>query len=216
MIKLAIFEDNPARRDGLSLLLNTMEDMQLVGAYEDCREVERHIAGAQPDVVLMDINMPHVDGIEGLRRIKRSFPEVKVIMLTVFEEEDKILEAISAGADGYLLKQKSPMKLMEGIEEVVNGGAPMTPTVARKVLKFFSTPPRQASSEEFGLTKRETEILGLLAQGHNYKMIAAKCFVTYATVNKHISNIYKKLQVNSVAAAISRAIKEGLISPGNI
>jgi DNA-binding NarL/FixJ family response regulator len=216
MIKVLIFEDNPARRDGLSLLLNTMEDMQLVGAYEDCREVERLIAGSEPDVVLMDINMPHVDGIEGLRRIKRTFPEVKVIMLTVFEDEDKILEAISAGADGYLLKQKSPMKLMEGIEEVVNGGAPMTPTVARKVLKFFSTPPKQVSAEEFGLTRRETEILSLLIQGHSYKMIAEKCFVTYATVNKHISNIYKKLQVNSVAAAISRAIKEGLISPRNI
>jgi DNA-binding NarL/FixJ family response regulator len=92
----------------------------------------------------------------------------------------------------------------------------MTPTVARKVLKFFSTPPKQVSAEEFGLTRRETEILSLLIQGHSYKMIAEKCFVTYATVNKHISNIYKKLQVNSVAAAISRAIKEGLISPGNI
>jgi DNA-binding NarL/FixJ family response regulator len=132
-------------------------------------------------------------------------------MQTIFEDEDKILEAICGGADGYLIKQKSPMKLIEGITEVMNGGAPMTPTVAFKVLKLFNTTQKKPDAERIDLTNREQEILKYLVEGYSYKMIADKCDVTYATVNKHITNIYAKLQVHSVAAAVSKAIKEGLV-----
>ncbi len=212
MIKVIVFDDNDSRREGLSLLLNAMEDMECVGAFDDCRNVVERVRQVNPDVVLMDINMPHVDGIEGVKLLKASFPELKIIMQTVFEDEDKILAAISAGADGYILKQKSPVKLIEGIQEVLNGGAPITPTVAGKILKLFGnriTPSKE--EEKIYLTKREREILTLLVEGHSYKMIAAKCFITYATVNTHISNIYEKLQVKSVAAAVAKALREGLV-----
>ena len=132
-------------------------------------------------------------------------------MQTIFEEEGKILEAISAGADGYIIKQKSPMKLIEGITEVMEGGAPMTPSVAFKVLKLFNYHKKTMIPSSIILTNREKEILNLLVEGYSYKMIADKCFISYATVNKHISNIYAKLQVNSVAAAVSKALKEGLV-----
>ena len=210
MIKVAIFDDNVSRREGLKVLLDAMEGMEHVGSYDDCRDVVNRVKRMAPDVILMDIDMPYVNGIEGVKLVKEYFPDIRIIMQTIFEEEGKILEAICAGADGYILKQKSPMKLLEGIEEVMNGGAPMTPSVARKVLKLFNTQPQKPAST-IDLTKREQEILSLLVEGYSYKMIASKCFVTYATVNKHISNIYSKLQVHSVAAAVSKALKQGLV-----
>lgn len=211
MYKVAVFDDNIARRQGLQLLIDAMDQMQCVGVFPDCTDVVHHLKSNLPDVVLMDINMPNVDGIEGLKRIKKSFPNIKVIMQTIFEDETKILEAICSGADGYMIKQKSPMKLIEGITEVMEGGAPMTPSVACKVLKLFNHSSRSSSESEIILTTREQEILNLLVEGYSYKMIAEKCFISYATVNKHISNIYAKLQVNSVSAAVSKAIKEGLV-----
>lgn len=193
------------------MLLDAMEDMQMVGAYHDCRNIEQIIPTIKPDVILMDINMPHVDGIQGLKKVKEIAPEVKVIMVTVFEDENKILEAICAGADGYILKQTTPSKLIDGIVEVMQGGAPMTPSIASKVLKLFTMRQKKSSDDSFNLTNREKEILSLLVEGYSYKMIAQKCFVTYATVNKHISNIYTKLQVHSVAEAVSKALREGIV-----
>ena len=211
MYKVAVFDDNLARRQGLQLLIDAMDEMQCVGIYPDCTDVVHRLKSNMPNVVLMDINMPNVDGIEGLKRIKQNYPDIKVIMQTIFEEEDKILEAICAGADGYIIKQKSPMKLIDGITEVMEGGAPMTPSVAFKVLKLFSNTKKTSTQSSFNLTSREKEILNLLVDGYSYKMIADKCHISYATVNKHISNIYAKLQVNSVASAVSKAIKEGLV-----
>ena len=211
MYKVAVFDDNLARREGLQLLINAMDQMQCVGIFPDCTDAVHRLKSNLPDVVLMDINMPNVDGIEGLKKIKAVYPEIKVIMQTIFEEEDKILEAISSGADGYIIKQKSPMKLIDGIIEVMEGGAPMTPSVAFKVLKLFNNVNKSTENSEIHLTSRESEILHFLVDGYSYKMIAEKCFISYATVNKHISNIYTKLQVNSVAAAVSKAIREGLV-----
>ncbi len=209
--KIAVFDDNIARREGLQLLIDAMSEMKCVGIFSDCTDIVHRLKSNLPDVILMDINMPNVNGIEGLRLVKKAYPEIKVIMQTIFEEEGKILEAISSGADGYIIKQKSPMKLIEGIKEVMEGGAPMTPSVAFKVLKLFNTTQKSSSTSDIILTNREKEILNLLVEGYSYKMIADKCFISYATVNKHISNIYAKLQVNSVAAAVTKALREGLV-----
>lgn len=211
MINLVIFDDNKARREGLELLINAMEDMRCKGTFEDCRDIVHRVGLLRPDVILMDINMPHVDGIEGLKKVKEAFPKIKVIMQTIFEDENKILEAICGGADGYIIKQTSPMQLINGIQEVMNGGAPMTPSVASKVLKLLHGNNRRPVEAHIELTAREQEILSLLVDGFSYKMIGEKCFISYATVNKHISNIYEKLQVHSVGAAVSRALKEGLV-----
>lgn len=211
MINIVIFDDNKARREGLELLINAMEDMRCKGTFEDCRDIVFRVGHLNPDVILMDINMPHVDGIEGLKKVKEAYPKVKVIMQTIFEDENKILEAICGGADGYIIKQTSPMQLINGIQEVMNGGAPMTPSVASKVLKLLHGNNKRPSDAQIELTNREKEILSLLVDGFSYKMIGEKCFISYATVNKHISNIYEKLQVHSVGAAVSRALKEGLI-----
>ena len=209
-IKVAVFDDNLPRRELLQILLDSSEGYKCTGVYEDCRDVLRHLAGDLPDVVLMDIDMPHVNGIEGLSLIKQQFPKIKVLMQTIFEDEDKIFNAIVAGADGYILKKAAPLKLLEGIREVMEGGAPMTPVIAKQVLLLFSNKHKSISKNDFDLTPREMEILSLLVEGYSYKMIAAKCNVTYATVNTHISSIYHKLKVSSGTEAVAIAIESGI------
>ena len=209
-IRIAVFDDNQPRRELLQILLDSTDEFTCTGAYEDCRDVLRHIVHDVPDVVLMDIDMPHVNGIEGLILIKQQFPQVKVLMQTIFEDEDKIFSAMVAGADGYILKKTSPLKLLEGIREVMEGGAPMTPVVAKQVLLLFSNKHKSIPKNDFDLTPREMEILSLLVEGYSYKMIAAKCNVSYATVNSHISNIYQKLQVSSGTEAVAIAIQSGI------
>jgi|SRR5688572_14599847 DNA-binding NarL/FixJ family response regulator len=209
-IRIAVFDDNQPRRELLQILLDSTEEFTCTGAYEDCRDVLRLMAKDVPDVVLMDIDMPHVNGIEGLILIKQHFPQVKVLMQTIFEDEDKIFSAMVAGADGYILKKTSPLKLLEGIREVMEGGAPMTPVVAKQVLLLFSNKHKSIPKNDFDLTPREMEILSLLVEGYSYKMIAAKCNVSYATVNSHISNIYHKLQVSSGTEAVAIAIEAGI------
>lgn len=211
-IRIAVFDDNEPRRELLQILLDSSEGYMCTGAYEDCRDVLKHIASDPPDVVLMDIDMPHVNGIEGLALIKQHFPQVKVLMQTIFEDENKIFSAIVTGADGYILKKASPIKLLDGIREVMEGGAPMTPVVAKQVLLLFNNKQKSISKNDFALTPRETEILTLLVEGYSYKMIAAKCNVTYATVNTHISSIYHKLQVSSGTEAVAKAIESGITS----
>ena len=210
-IRVAIFDDNPKRRDGLKMLIDAMDTMECVGVYNDCRDIVHHIDQSKPDVVLMDINMPHVDGVAGVIAIRHVYPKLKILMQTVFEDEEKIFAAICAGADGYLLKQTNPSKLIDAITEVMEGGAPMTPSVAKKVLQFFSKTKAAPANDPFMLTNRELEILGFLVKGYSYKMIADECSISYPTVNTHISKIYEKLKVNSATGAVSVALKEGLI-----
>lgn len=210
-LRVAVFDDNAKRREGLQLLIDSTENMECVGVFNDCRDVVRHVVETAPDVVLMDIDMPHVDGIEGVTLLRRQFKDLKILMQTVFEDNARIFAAILAGADGYLLKQTAPAKLLESIVEVTQGGAPMTPVIAGKVLKLFTQRSTAMGSTDFQLTEREVEILRLLVDGYSYKMIAAKCSITYATVNTHVSRIYQKLQVKSVASAVNVAIREGLV-----
>lgn len=211
MIKVVVFEDNLSRRELLAMLLDSTPGMQCIGSFEDGREVMKKIVGEIPDVVLMDIDMPHVNGIEALLSIKKQFPQIKILMQTVFEDNEKIFEAICSGADGYILKKAPPAKLIDAITEVLSGGAPMTPTVARQVLQLFSHKAKKSVAADFNLTDREQEILSMLVQGLSYKMIAEKCSVSYSTVNSHISHIYEKLHVKSGTEAVAKAIQKKIV-----
>lgn len=210
--RIVVFDDNAKRRDGIEMLIKSMPDMQIVGSFNDCRNVLIHIESTKPDVVLMDIDMPFVNGIEGVAIIRTKYPDLKILMQTVFEDDEKVFAVICAGADGYILKQSNPLKLIEAISEVLEGGAPMTPVVARKVLHLFNKQNRPTVKKEFDLSKRELEILNLLVKGYSYKMIAEECNISYPTVNSHVTNIYSKLKVHSVSGAVSLALREGLVN----
>lgn len=209
--KVIIFEDNKNRREGLKTLINFSGNLECVAVFSDCRDVLQHIEDTQPDIVLMDIDMPYVNGIEGVRIIRSQFPQLKILMQTIFEDDDKIFDSICAGADGYILKNASFAELSKAIEEVFEGGAPMTPSVARKVLALVQSNIKKQPSEQFYLTQREQEILALLVEGFSYKMIADRCNITRFTVNTHISHIFEKLHVSSGTEAVAKAIQNKLI-----
>jgi DNA-binding NarL/FixJ family response regulator len=198
MINIAIVEDNAQYRTAISIIMQLNENFRLIHKLENCDEMIGLFEVEKPDVVLMDIDMPGMNGIQGVWEIKKQFPEIKVIMLTVFEDEEKIFGAIKAGANGYLLKKDSPQKILDAIDAVHKGESPMNGVIAAKVLEYFQH--RQARSNELdqsNLTAREKEILKLLIQGNSYKEIAANIFISVETLNSHIKNIYRKLNVHS-------------------
>lgn len=211
MIKIAIFDDHKERRDALKLLISLRSSMECIADFENCSGLVANLQNDPPDVVLMDIHMPGTDGIEGVRLLQKHFPGTYVIMQTVFEDDDKIFDCICAGAHGYILKKDSPEKLMEGITEVVNGGSPMTPSVARRVLQLFQKQSRKSDKESFNLSEREVEILTCLVKGLSHKMIAAELYISIFTVNNHIKKIYQKLHVHSVSEAIVTAIQKNIV-----
>jgi len=210
-IRVVVFDDNSQRRDGLELLINAMDNMECVACYNDCRDVLARVEESNPDVVLMDIDMPHVNGIDGTLLLKDKYPELKILIQTVFEDDNKVFAAICAGANGYILKQTEPSVMIKAISEVLEGGAPMTPVIANKVLALFHNQNKTAKVNNFSLSQRELEVLQFLAQGYSYKMIANECHISYPTVNTHVTNIYAKLQVESVGGAVYKAMKEGLV-----
>ncbi|GAB3050398.1 response regulator [Spirosoma pulveris] len=204
-VRISIYEDIQSLRDALSLLVQTTDNFELVGAYGDCLQLEQQIATDRPHVVLMDIELPGMSGIEATLRLHRKFPETDVLILTVFDDDDRVFEAISAGATGYLLKKTSPARIMAAIQEVYEGGAPMSPAIARRLMQ--SMHQASGSRELDQLTPREATILALLAAGNSYKMVAAEAGISIDTVRTHIKRIYEKLHVHSVTEAVAKFLK---------
>ena len=208
MIQLLIYDDNIQRRKSLEALMVLSDEITCVGSFEDCSNVQFEMEYYSPDIVLMDIEMPNVNGIEGVGIIKKYYPAIRIIMQTVFEDEEKIFAALQAGAEGYILKNATADKIIQSIKEVHNGGAYMTPSVALRVMKFFNQP---ATNTDYKLTQKEQEVLSLLSAGNSYKMVADKMAISYFTVNSHVKKIYEKLQVHSVSEAVSIAFKNNLV-----
>jgi len=209
-ITVGIIEDDASIREGVSMLVNSSAGFECRHVYASCEEAFTRIGEHPPDVLLMDIHLGGISGIEGVRQIKTRFPEMEVLMLTVFEENDKIFQSLCAGASGYLLKKIPPEELIDAIRDAHQGGAPMTASIARKVLSVFQTIV-PAPLPEVQLTGREREILEHLVSGSSYKMIARDLFISIDTVSSHVKNIYKKLQVHSKSEAVAKAIKHKLV-----
>lgn len=207
--QLLIFEDNARLRQSLELLLNEESDFQVAASYPDCDKADKQVEKYKADLVVMDIDMPGIGGVEGVKRIKSSHPEVKVVMHTMYDDDARIFDSICAGADGYMLKNTSPLQLVNALQEVMNGGAPMSPFVAQKVFQYFRQ--QKTDAEQFNLTARETEILELLVKGNSYKMIADKSNVSIDTVKKHLQNIYHKLHVNCGTEAVAKALQHKIV-----
>jgi DNA-binding NarL/FixJ family response regulator len=199
MIRISIFEDNAELREVLAGFLSWDEELKVTGLFSNCIQIEENILFWKPDVVLMDIDMPGINGIEGLKKIKAVFPSAQVMMLTVFEDEQKVFASLQAGASGYLLKKTPPAQILEAVKELSRGGSPMSGTIARKVLESFHG--NAPSQESMTLTQREEEVLSLLIKGNSYKMIAAHFAISPNTVRNHIHRVYEKLHVNSATEA---------------
>lgn len=211
-IKVAIYEDNDAFRDTLSHLIKGSRLLTFVSAYSDCSNILENCAMDTPDVILMDIDMPGISGIDATYLVKDKYPEVNVLILTVFENRDKIFDALRAGATGYLLKKTPAIQIIEAVVELYSGGSPMSGEIARKVLEFFTHPTsNNQDKNNYLLSDRELDILKCLVAGDSYKMIADHCCISIGTVRSHINSTYKKLHVNSKSEAVIKAIKERLV-----
>jgi DNA-binding NarL/FixJ family response regulator len=209
-IKVAIIEDLRDVREGLATLINGTNGFRCVGRFRSVEDAAMNIAREIPDVVLTDIGLPGMDGIEGIRHLRGKIPQVPFMALTVYDDDDRIFDAICAGACGYLLKNTQPAKLLDALREVVGGGAPMSPEVAKRVIVLFQefAPPKSSPCH---LTPQEKELLKLLVGGHSYKTAAVELGISYHTVAFHIRNIYEKLQVHSKSEAVAKALREKLI-----
>jgi DNA-binding NarL/FixJ family response regulator len=209
-IAVAIIEDLPDLREGLVALVGGTPGFRCVGAYRTMEDALANIGASLPDVVLSDIGLPGMSGVEGIRILRERYPDLPILALTVYDEDDKVFEALCAGAAGYLLKTTPPARLLEAIREVVEGGAPMSPDVAHRVVRLFREfrPPEHA---DYHLTPQETKLLKLVADGHFYKTAADKMGITPRTVAFHLRNVYEKLSVHSKSEAVAKALRERLI-----
>jgi DNA-binding NarL/FixJ family response regulator len=211
MIRVLIFDDNKNLLEGFKLLLKDSENIFLAGAYPDAMQAAAMIRKDRPDVVLMDIQMPGISGIEAVRTIKSAFPNLQILMQTVFEDNDKVFAAICAGASGYILKSTPSDKVLEAITDVYRGGSPMSPSIARKVLQLFQHQFAEVTQDFQTLTPREKEVLSCMVKGQSYKMIADTCRIKFNTVHSHIKKIYQKLHVNSASEAVAKAIQQRIV-----
>ncbi|MBK8625302.1 MAG: response regulator transcription factor [Saprospiraceae bacterium] len=206
-IKVAIYEDNAGLREILASIIRESEEFELAGEFGHCLDVIQNTKAFVPDVIIMDIDMPGRTGIEGVRELKSVYPEVEVIMNTVFDDDDRIFNALKAGATGYLLKKNSLATLLTAIKDVKNGGAPISPSIARKVLQLpFAV--GKASESTYNLSEREVEILKLLSKGLSYKMVANEMIISLDTVRTYVKRIYEKLHVHSVTEAVHKVFIE--------
>jgi len=211
MIKTAVVEDMRDIREGLATLLNFTDGFSCSGSYRSMEEAIQRIKSEVPDVLLSDIGLPGMNGIEGVRILKAQFPQMTVLMLTVYEDDERIFDALCAGASGYLLKRTSPAKLFENIKEAVSGGAPMSPEVAMRVIRLFRDirPPERVN---YDLTPHEKRLLKMLVEGHNYKTAALDLNVSINTISFHMRQIYEKLQVHSKSEAVAKALRDRLVN----
>lgn len=209
-LRVVIIDDLREVREGLAMLIDGTNAFACAGSYRTMEDALRHIEGAKPDVILTDIGLPGMDGIAGTRLLRERFPEIPVVALTVYDDDDRVFNAICAGASGYLLKNTPPARLLESLREAVTGGAPMSPEVAKRVLALFREfrPPDRA---EYHLTPQETTLLKLMVEGHHYKTAAHEMGISTNTVSFHLKHIYEKLQVHSKTEAVAKALRERLI-----
>ncbi len=205
--KIIIFEDNILMQQSLKELLEEEDDFCVTGTYDNAKDIVKIYEHLQPDLIISDIDMPDVNGLEGLEKLKKKHPGAKVMIFTVFEENDKVLSAICLGANGYILKSSSSKKITESVKDVIDGGSPLTPIIASKILLHF--PNKQAAENEMDmLSKKEKEVLGWMVKGYSYKMIAAELDKSVETIRTQVKHIYKKLNVQSNAEAILKALNK--------
>jgi len=209
-VRIAIVEDRREIRDGLAMLINGTEGFSCSGSYRSMEEALQQINADVPDLVLSDIGLPGMSGIEGIRILKERYPSLTILMLTIYDDDERIFDALCAGASGYLLKKTPPVKLLESLREAVAGGAPMSPEVASRVIALFRDvrPPDRA---QYDLTPHESRLLKLFVEGHNYKTAAAELGVSVHTISFHLRSIYEKLQVHSKSEAVAKALKNRLV-----
>jgi DNA-binding NarL/FixJ family response regulator len=210
MIRIVLFEDNRDYVESLTDVIGDAGDMKLVGTFDNCKDAVRKALPLQPNVILMDIDMPQANGLVGLREIRRENEKVCILMFTVFDDNDNVFQAVCDGATGYLLKDTPAEKLLQSIREAHQGGSPMTPTVARKVLHLFSQPFKHIRDFK-ELTAREHDVLSLMVRGLSYKMVAAELDISEDTVRSHVKNIFSKLHVNSKSEAVAKALQNKMV-----
>ncbi|MCF1715519.1 response regulator transcription factor [Flavihumibacter sp. RY-1] len=208
-IQILIYEDNVLLRESLNNLLALTGEYEVLASFPDCSDVLNQVRQLDPDVILMDIDLPGINGIEAVKLIRGFNPQVQIIMLTVFDDNTHVFDAMYAGANGYLLKKYISDKLLHAIQEVLQGGAPMSPSIARMIITSLQQPT--VAAKDYSLTNREKEILQLLSSGNSFKMIAAELSISLDTVRTHIKHIYDKLHVRSQIEAVSKAIQEKLV-----
>lgn len=212
MIKVALIEDNTTIRDGLAALINGTTGYSCVGAFSDCESFLSKLETLSVDVVLMDIGLPGMSGIDGIARAKKIKPELNILMLTIYEDSQTVFKALCAGACGYLVKKTPPSRLLEAIKDAFEGGAPMSSLIARQVITVFQQTQGAATlALDHELSAREKEVITSLAEGNNYQEIADRLFISVDTVRHHIRNIYRKLHVHSQSEAVAKAIRKGII-----
>lgn len=215
-VRIAIFDDNKNIRDSITMLLKTDKNLQVVGSFADVFDCVEDVKSCRPDVVLMDIEMPGMNGIEAVTILKNKIPHIEILMQTVFEDDERVFDSICSGASGYILKNQLNTKLISFVNELRHGGSPMSPSIARKVLIKMqqvadAVRPVADTVNSYQLSSREKEVLACIVNGLSHKMIADELGISYETVRSHVKKIYEKLHVASTTQAVSKAMKEKLV-----